>query len=121
MPSVNSYDLFAKYYDALHYNEFSIQAVYYVDDILASLNFNGTHILDLACGTGTAALWFAERGYTVTAVDSSSQMIQGAKKKTVKNKLEINFQKRDMRKLSFNNKFDTCHLPVRFVKPRGEI
>lgn len=106
MPSVNSYDLFAKYYDALHYNEFSFHAAYYLDDILASLNFDGTDVLDLACGTGTTALWFAEQGYNVTAIDFSTAMLYCARKKVLKGDLKINFRKLDMRKLGYHNKFN---------------
>src|SRR5208283_131603 len=106
MPSVNSYDLFAKYYDSLHYNEFSFHASYYLDDILASLNFDGTQVLDLACGTGTTVLWFAEQGYTITAIDYSPEMLHCAKEKALKNNLKINFKKCDMRKLAYLNKFN---------------
>jgi len=106
MVTVNSYDLFAKFYDRLNYNEFSIQVVQYTDDILATLGFEGIRILDLACGTGTAAIWFAEQGYDVTAVDSSDSMIQTAKQKARRLKIKVDFQKMDMRKMEFSNQFD---------------
>ena len=35
----------------------------------------GLHILELACGTGEDALWFARRGCAVTATDASSAML----------------------------------------------
>ena len=35
----------------------------------------GERVLDLACGTGLHALWFAENGATVTATDLSEAMI----------------------------------------------
>jgi ubiquinone/menaquinone biosynthesis C-methylase UbiE len=34
----------------------------------------GDHVLDLACGTGEDALWLAERGVRVTALDGSEAM-----------------------------------------------
>ena len=41
----------------------------------------GSRILDLACGTGTDALWFAQHGYTVHGVDISDGMLNRAKEK----------------------------------------
>lgn len=41
----------------------------------------GSRILDLACGTGTDAVWFAQHGYSVHGVDISGEMLDRAKKK----------------------------------------
>lgn len=38
----------------------------------------GAHLLDAGCGTGLLSVALAQRGYTVTAVDISSQMVQAA-------------------------------------------
>ena len=38
----------------------------------------GAHILDLACGTGTDAFWFAQHGYTVHGIDISDGMLERA-------------------------------------------
>ncbi len=35
----------------------------------------GARLLDVGCGTGTEALWLAERGRHLTAIDPSSQML----------------------------------------------
>jgi len=40
-----------------------------------------SRILDLACGTGTDAFWFAQHGYTVHGVDISDGMLNRAKEK----------------------------------------
>jgi ubiquinone/menaquinone biosynthesis C-methylase UbiE len=40
-------------------------------------------ILDLGCGTGEDAVWLARRGVKVVATDSSSKMIQMARRKTL--------------------------------------
>ena len=39
-------------------------------------NLTPGRALDLACGTGRNALWLAERGWTVTAVDGSAAAIE---------------------------------------------
>jgi SAM-dependent methyltransferase len=36
----------------------------------------GTTLLDVGCGTGTEAIWLAERGRTIFALDSSPQMLE---------------------------------------------
>jgi ubiquinone/menaquinone biosynthesis C-methylase UbiE len=50
----------------------------------------GSRILDLACGTGTDAVWFAQNGYYVHGVDISGEMLQRAKQKAS----ELNLQDR---------------------------
>jgi ubiquinone/menaquinone biosynthesis C-methylase UbiE len=42
----------------------------------------GGRILDLACGTGTDAFWFAEHGYTVHGIDISDGMLERAREKS---------------------------------------
>jgi malonyl-CoA O-methyltransferase len=41
----------------------------------------GLHVLDLGCGTGRHALWLAEAGATVTAIDFSEGMLEQARAK----------------------------------------
>ncbi|MEW6400940.1 MAG: class I SAM-dependent methyltransferase [Chloroflexota bacterium] len=41
----------------------------------------GSRILDLACGTGTDAVWFAQNGYSVHGVDISGEMLERANRK----------------------------------------
>ena len=106
MPAINSYALFAKYYDQLNFNSFSNHAVHYLNDILATLNFDGTKILDVACGTGTSSIWFAEKGYQVTGIDISPQMIRMAKRKHLSSDVNIHFLVRDMRTMQFKKPFD---------------
>lgn len=50
----------------------------------------GSRILDLACGTGTDAVWFAQHGYSVFGVDISNEMLDRAEGKTK----ELNLQDR---------------------------
>ncbi len=50
----------------------------------------GSRILDLACGTGTDAVWFAQNGYFVHGVDISGEMLDRAKQKVV----DLNLQDR---------------------------
>jgi len=48
----------------------------------------GSRILDLACGTGTDAFWFAEHGYSVHGIDISDGMLVRAREKARQRGLE---------------------------------
>lgn len=48
---------------------------------VTSLLPQGSRILDLACGTGTDAFWFAQHGYTVHGIDISDGMLERAHEK----------------------------------------
>lgn len=41
----------------------------------------GSHVLELACGTGEDAIWLARRGVRVTATDGSPQMVEQVRAK----------------------------------------
>ncbi len=55
----------------------------------------GSRVLDLACGTGLHALWFAEQGAAVTATDVSDAMIAYARHHRPHE--HITYEVRDMR------------------------
>ena len=59
------------------------------------------HILDAGCGSGRDALYFAERGYRVTAFDYAPSLVRMASKLTGQEVLELSFQE-----LDFDNQFD---------------
>ena len=53
-------------------------------------------VLDLGCGEGKDAVFFAKCGYDVTALDISEQGIEKAKKLANHNKVEVRFFKADL-------------------------
>jgi SAM-dependent methyltransferase len=67
-------------------------------------------ILDGGCGTGGHAIPLAKRGYEVTGIDSSEEMINIAKEKANKSGVNIDFKVMDLRELKLNKKFDACIL-----------
>jgi ubiquinone/menaquinone biosynthesis C-methylase UbiE len=105
-PVINSYEVFAKFYDPLGFNLFSLLITPYLEENLYRLEFRGKEVLDMACGTGSTAIWFHQRGYAVTGVDISPHMLAEARKKIKQAKAEIPLLKKDMRYLSFKNEFD---------------
>ena len=74
------------------------------DDVqfLKSIFEDGGEILDLACGAGRHTIPLARAGYRMTGVDLSSKSIALARDAAP----EIDWQLRDMRDLSWRDRFD---------------
>ena len=69
----------------------------------------GGRILDLACGTGTDAIWFAQHGFTVHGVDISGGMLERAAEKAAELGLrdKLSFEQRSYTELSgLSDRFD---------------
>jgi len=79
MTLLSDYDRFAWAYNR-HWSQFSERVAPIVMDnsILKGLPA-GAHILDLCCGTGQLARALVERGYRVTGLDISEEMIRIAR------------------------------------------
>ena len=66
-------------------------------------------VLDIGCGTGEHALYFAREGYEVWGIDSAPLAIQKAQEKAAARGLQASFLVLDARELSkLNRKFDTA-------------
>ncbi len=63
-------------------------------------------ILDVGCGTGRHSIELSKRGYNVTGIDLSDNLLEKARKKAKERNLEIKFLQHDARELPFNNEFD---------------
>jgi SAM-dependent methyltransferase len=57
--------------------------------------------LDLACGTGRNALWLAEHGWTVTAVDGSRAAIETLRARAAASRLTVDARIADLEKSEF--------------------
>ena len=69
---------------------------------------SGRHILDMATGTGRAALALAKRGALVTGVDASREMLSVAKARAADAGLAIDFAEGDAHALAFPDRaFDS--------------
>ena len=80
---MSAYDRLAFSYDALTYDIPYEAMLNFVEAILQERNLAPQTVLDLACGTGSMSLLLAQRGYQVTAVDLSEQMLTVASEKTM--------------------------------------
>jgi 2-polyprenyl-3-methyl-5-hydroxy-6-metoxy-1,4-benzoquinol methylase len=66
----------------------------------------GGSVLDMACGPGRHSLIFSEKGFRVTAVDLSENLLCVARKSAGEAGLNINFIKSDLRDIKLDDEFD---------------
>ena len=71
------YDYVMRHVDYVHWAD-------YVESLFLRHNLTPSRLLDLACGTGTLALEFRERGYRVTGADGCREMLEVAEEKARK-------------------------------------
>lgn len=100
------YDKYAKVYDQSRQDRLSKRMVPYIRQLWDQLGANPKSLLDLACGTGTAALAFTRQGIQVTGVDLSREMLHVARQKRLGKR--VNWQQGDMRQLQLPETFDAA-------------
>jgi SAM-dependent methyltransferase len=66
----------------------------------------GSHVLDLACGSGRHAIQMAKRGYRVTGADFNPRYLELAAADAKRAGVEIEWAAFDMRALDFERRFD---------------
>jgi SAM-dependent methyltransferase len=74
------YDGFAAYYDLYWAEGYLRDFERGFEEIVLPLVPPGARVLDLCCGTGRLAAWLSERGFEVTGVDASAQMLDVARR-----------------------------------------
>ena len=91
------YQALASVYDALMYDIGYDEWSDYIIRLLGDSGVeSGARLLEYACGTGNITLPLARRGYRVTAVDISEEMLLRAQEKTRKGALQIKYACSDM-------------------------
>lgn len=94
-----AYTVFAGLYDGFMAD---IPYAQWADGLAECLNRYGIkdgNLLELGCGTGIFARLMAEKGYSVTGIDSSADMLRQANRKFRGSRLDIKFEQHDMRAL----------------------
>lgn len=105
------YDAYASLYDRTGQSRFSLRMVLYAFYLWAQhAPYRIQRVLDLACGTGSAAIALARRGYEVTALDLSETMLEKAKEKAARCNASVTWLQGDLRHFQAGGPFDavTC-------------
>ncbi len=91
------YERYAEVYDRSGQIAFSLKMIPYLQELQRRHVPPGRVMLDLACGTGTVALSYAQQGWEVYAVDASEAMLAQAKRKARDSGVCPVFSLQDMR------------------------
>ncbi|MBM4464041.1 MAG: class I SAM-dependent methyltransferase [Chloroflexi bacterium] len=104
------YDEFAYFYAQGPYLQFSERMAELLPAVLERFEAKPRTMLDIACGEGTFAVAMARRGFQVTGVDLSPQMLQLARARAERENVKVELLLQDMRSLPFEESFDlvTC-------------
>ncbi len=104
------YGIFANYYDYLmtdvDYDAWTERII----QVIKQQVVNGKTLVDLACGTGNISNRLARKGYRVTGIDISEEMLMIAQDKAYEKNLRIQYFKQDMKQFKIHQKVDiiTC-------------
>ncbi|MCD8108134.1 MAG: class I SAM-dependent methyltransferase [Oscillospiraceae bacterium] len=102
----NSYGIFADYYDRFTKNVSYVSYAKRLDEIIMQRHKKRGSIVDLGCGTGTLDLLLAKKGYSVTGVDRSCEMLTVADKKLRDAGEKALFIRQDMTSFSLPQRAD---------------
>ena len=105
------YDDYASLYDRTGQSRFSLRMVRYAFHLWAQhASYRIRRVLDLGCGTGSAAIALARRGYEVTALDRSEAMLELARAKAERWQAPVTWLQGDFRSFQAGGPFDavTC-------------
>ena len=88
----DSYSILSKWYDKLMDDfDYPSLTAYYCSAIKKYSEDLPKQILDLGCGTGSVSIILAEKGFDVTGIDISSEMLSMAALKTNEQNLKIKY------------------------------
>ena len=100
---------YAKFYDSFYSDKDYTAEVDYLERLFKEFSTHPVNnLLDLGCGTGSHAMILAERGYRVTGIDQSKEMIHYAREKIKSTKDSIHLEQSDIRSFSINESFDAA-------------
>lgn len=86
-----------EYFDAHNVNEDTAAKNLVIENLLK--RYKVKNILDLTCGTGSQVFFLAERGYDVVGADFSPALLEIARNKALREKVDVKFIDGDMRTL----------------------
>lgn len=118
------YKGFAYIYDELmRDNDYSLWADY-IEKIFSINNIKPESIADLACGTGSFCVEMAARGYEMTGIDLSSDMLSCAHNKMLEKKVNVLFVNQDITDFKLYNTVDAvvCLMDsINYITKKGNL
>jgi len=113
MDQLKPYQFLSQIYDYMEGDRFSVKMVQYAFDLLRRVKYHPKTVLDLCCGTGTAAIMMSEFGLEVQGLDGSKDMLKAARKKIRERGYKIKLHRQILPDIEIPNmrgKFDlvTC-------------
>lgn len=97
---------YAHIYDSLYKEKDYEKECNFIEDIFKQHSMNVKSILDLGCGTGGHAIILAQRGYNVSGIDRSADMLRTAKEKSRNAGVKIQYLHSTIQGLNLKKKFD---------------
>ncbi len=97
---------YASVYDSLYQSKNYKKECDFLEGILKKQSKKVKTVLDLGCGTGGHALILAQRGYKVTGIDQSEDMLKTARINAKKAGLKIDYLRSSIQDLKLDKKFD---------------
>lgn len=100
-------EIFTNYAEKYDNESFTQGTIGEVDFIEKEINNDkNSKILDVGCGTGRHAIELARRGYEVTGIDLSENMLNAAREKAQQTGVSVDFKATDARNIPFQGEFD---------------
>jgi SAM-dependent methyltransferase len=106
------YDAYAPIYDAIGQGQLSVRMARWALRWLPEQGLQSARVLDLACGTGEAALVFAAAGCRVAGLDRSAAMLEIARGKARDAGYDVEFAQSDIRELEPRTKNQEPLIPA---------
>jgi SAM-dependent methyltransferase len=100
------FDAHAPIYDENVFTKNSLKEVDFLTEELALKP--GAAILDVGCGTGRHSVELAKRGYKVTGIDLSAEMLKEAREKAKAAGVDVSFIRADATDFTLPAKFDAA-------------
>jgi len=100
--------IYSQIYDALYQDKDYLAECDLLEQVFRQYGGQGVKtVLDLGCGTGNYLIPLAQRGYRMTGVDRSEDMLAAAQEKANRHGLAVNLHHGDVRTVDLGRTFDT--------------
>ena len=94
-----TYNRFVTLYDGLMQDVPYDSWLEFLEDTFREFGLTNPSIVDIGCGTGTLPILLAKKGYSVTGIDLSEEMLSMAMEKAEREKVTIPFFQQNMMEL----------------------